>query len=337
MVYPMSSLGRASLCLLLATGLSRADFLSDVRPTLKTRCFSCHGALKAEADLRLDSVALMQKGGESGPLLADSGRLLLERITAPASHADRMPPEGAPLSSSQIDAVRSWLASGAPAPTHDDPEPDPRSHWAFQPPTSASPPPAALPDWNLSLIDQALAARHAAAAISPQSPAPPSIWLRRVAFDLTGLPPSSTLSASFLADPSPDARATVVDQLLASPERITRLILCSGKVYYDLLEFRAENKIKNAAIIRIEQLYPLNYEMLKEIVAKYPRAQKKWIWCQEEPRNMGAFYYIRPRLEELSNHKLRYSGRERSSSPAAGSKAIHVLEQDKLVADAFSV
>ncbi|MFM2179041.1 MAG: hypothetical protein RL015_3139 [Verrucomicrobiota bacterium] len=127
------------------------------------------------------------------------------------------------------------------------------------------------------------------------------------------------------------------EHLLAAPERITRLILCSGKVYYDLLEFREQNNIKNAAIIRIEQLYPLHYEMLKEIVAKYPRAQKKWVWCQEEPRNMGAFYYIRPRLEELSNHKLRYAGRERSSSPAAGSKAIHVLEQEKLVADAFSV
>ena len=127
------------------------------------------------------------------------------------------------------------------------------------------------------------------------------------------------------------------DQLLGPPERVTRLILCSGKVYYDLLEFREENKIKNAAIIRIEQLYPLNYPMLKEIVAKYPQAQKKWIWCQEEPRNMGAFYYIRPRLEELSNHKVRYAGRERSSSPAAGSKAIHTLEQEKLVEDAFSV
>ncbi|MEZ5385827.1 MAG: 2-oxoglutarate dehydrogenase E1 component [Prosthecobacter sp.] len=127
------------------------------------------------------------------------------------------------------------------------------------------------------------------------------------------------------------------DQLSSPPERVTRLILCSGKVYYDLLEFREENKIKNAAIIRIEQLYPLNYTMLKEIVAKYPQAQKKWIWCQEEPRNMGAFYYIRPRLEELSNHKVRYAGRERSSSPAAGSKAIHTLEQEKLVEDAFSV
>jgi len=127
------------------------------------------------------------------------------------------------------------------------------------------------------------------------------------------------------------------DELLTiSPERVTRLIFCSGKVYYDLLDFREKNKIKNAAIIRVEQLYPLNYEMLKGIVAKYPRAQKKWIWCQEEPRNMGAFYYIRPRLEELSNHKLRYAGRERSSSPAAGSKAIHVHEQDNLVEAAFS-
>jgi hypothetical protein len=218
MVYPMSSLGRALLCLLLATGLARADFLSDVRPTLKSRCFSCHGALKAEAGLRLDSVALMQKGGESGPLLADSGRLLIERISAPASDPDRMPPEGAPLSPSQIDAVRSWLAAGAPAPSHDEPEPDPRSHWAFQPPVLATPPPAANADWNLSLLDRALAARHAAAAISPQNPAPPSLWLRRVAFDLTGLPPSSTLSASFLADPSPEARANAVDQLLASPQ-----------------------------------------------------------------------------------------------------------------------
>lgn len=127
------------------------------------------------------------------------------------------------------------------------------------------------------------------------------------------------------------------EHLSGSPDRVARLIFCTGKVYYDLLEFREKNKIKNAAIIRVEQLYPLNYEMLKEIVARYPRAQKKWIWCQEEPRNMGAFYYIRPRLEELSNHKLRYAGRERSSSPAAGSKAIHVLEQEKLVEDAFSV
>lgn len=127
------------------------------------------------------------------------------------------------------------------------------------------------------------------------------------------------------------------EHLESSPDRVTRLIFCSGKVYYDLLDFRRENKIKNAAIIRVEQLYPLHHDLIRNIVAKYPRAQKKWIWCQEEPRNMGAFYYIRSRLEDISNHTLRYAGRERGSSPAVGSKAIHTAEQDKLVQAAFSV
>jgi len=127
------------------------------------------------------------------------------------------------------------------------------------------------------------------------------------------------------------------DQLQTAPDRVTRLIFCSGKVYYDLLAYRDEHKIKNAAIIRVEQLYPLHYEMLKSIAARYTRAQKKWIWCQEEPENMGAWSYIRWRLEDLSRHPVRYAGRERSSSPAAGSKAIHVHEQAMLVEDAFNV
>jgi 2-oxoglutarate dehydrogenase E1 component len=127
------------------------------------------------------------------------------------------------------------------------------------------------------------------------------------------------------------------EELLADPGRITRLIFCSGKVYYDLLEYRKENGIKNAAILRVEQLYPLNTGLIREIAARYPRAQKKWIWCQEEPENMGAWMFIRHRLEDLSNHVLRYAGRERSASPAAGSKAIHTLEQEKLVEDAFNV
>ena len=132
-------------------------------------------------------------------------------------------------------------------------------------------------------------------------------------------------------------REVLDDEFIDKPERVTRLIFCSGKVYYDLLDYRAENDIKNAAIIRVEQLYPLHYDMVRSIVAKYPSAQTKWVWCQEESRNMGAFHYIRSRLEEISKHPLRYAGRERSASPACGSKAIHTAEQDKLVADAFSV
>ena len=127
------------------------------------------------------------------------------------------------------------------------------------------------------------------------------------------------------------------DTLTTDPKRVTRLIFCSGKVYYDLINFRKENGIKNAAIIRVEQLYPLHVDMIERIAARYPRAQIKWIWCQEEPENMGAWSFMHHRLEELTNHVLRYAGRERASSPAAGSKAIHTHEQNKLVEDAFSV
>jgi 2-oxoglutarate dehydrogenase E1 component len=127
------------------------------------------------------------------------------------------------------------------------------------------------------------------------------------------------------------------DKLTVAPEKVTRLILCSGKVYYDLIKYREEQGIKNAAIIRIEQLYPLHWEMLKAIVSRYPRAQKKLVWCQEEPRNMGSWSYISRRLQEVSNHPVRYAGRERSASPAAGSKAVHLHEQQRLVEDAFEV
>src|SRR5262249_24306084 len=115
------------------------------------------------------------------------------------------------------------------------------------------------------------------------------------------------------------------------------LIFCSGKVYYDLLEFREKKKIKGAAIIRIEQLHPLNTDRIMEIAVRYPNARKKWIWCQEEPVNMGAWTFIQERFMDLTNHVVRHASRERRSSPAAGSKAIHLLEQQKLVEDAFSV
>ncbi len=129
------------------------------------------------------------------------------------------------------------------------------------------------------------------------------------------------------------------DQLVDKPERVTRLVFCSGKVYYDLLAYRNEHRLRNTALIRVEQLYPFHWELVKKIVARYPRANKKWVWCQEEPLNMGAWSYIGPRLEEAGREgtRVRYAGRERSASPATGAKTIHNAEQRRLVEKAFSV
>ena len=119
-----------------------------------------------------------------------------------------------------------------------------------------------------------------------------------------------------------------------NPDEIERVVFCSGKVFYDLAKYRDDSEIKNAAIIRIEQLYPFNEEMLGLILSQFPKVSK-WVWAQEEPRNMGAYSYIRPRLESALDARISYSGRKSSSSPAAGSKAQHVHEQQTLVEKAF--
>ncbi|CAN5446821.1 2-oxoglutarate dehydrogenase E1 component [soil metagenome] len=128
------------------------------------------------------------------------------------------------------------------------------------------------------------------------------------------------------------------DQLIDKQNRVTRLVFCSGKVYYDLLAYRNEHQLKNVAIIRVEQIYPLHTELLEEIVSRYPRANKKWVWCQEEPLNMGAWSFIGWRLQKLNpGGRVRYAGRERAASPATGAKAVHLREQKGLVERAFNV
>ena len=122
----------------------------------------------------------------------------------------------------------------------------------------------------------------------------------------------------------------------ANPADVSRIIFCTGKVYYDLMAYRQEKGIENAAIIRIEQLYPFHREMVEAIISQYSSASH-FVWCQEEPLNMGAWSYIFPRLERAVGSKIRYAGRGTASSPAAGSKAMHYREQKALVAQAFEV
>ncbi len=119
-------------------------------------------------------------------------------------------------------------------------------------------------------------------------------------------------------------------------DRISRLIFCSGKVYYDLLRHRNKHEIKNVALIRVEQLYPFHRERIEEVAGRYPNASK-WVWCQEEPLNMGAWSFVGPRLQKLTEHHVRYAGRDPAASPAGGSKTIHKMEQERLIEKAFHV
>jgi 2-oxoglutarate dehydrogenase E1 component len=117
----------------------------------------------------------------------------------------------------------------------------------------------------------------------------------------------------------------------AAPKGATRLILCSGKVYYDLAAKRAEvGKEKDVAIVRVEQLYPFPAEELKKVLLGYPEV-RDWVWAQEESQNMGAWSFIAPRLEELMGFQFQYVGRDASASPATGSKLVHDREQSELV------
>ncbi len=123
----------------------------------------------------------------------------------------------------------------------------------------------------------------------------------------------------------------------ASPKKVERVIFCSGKVYYDLIKYRQENSLKDAAaIIRIEQLYPLYKEKVGRLTKPFSNA-KKFVWCQEEPENMGAWTFILPRLLNLFPGYIHYAGRPASASTAAGTMQAHQAQQAALVKQAFEV
>ncbi len=122
----------------------------------------------------------------------------------------------------------------------------------------------------------------------------------------------------------------------ADVKKVKRVVLCSGKVYYDLFEQAQKDGVDDVAIVRVEQLYPFPREALAAELKRFSGAQDV-VWCQEEPQNQGAWYQIRHHLTACLAPKqaLHYAGRARSPSPAAGHLADHVAEQTKLVADAL--
>jgi hypothetical protein len=207
---------------LFAAGLraeERVDYLRDIKPILKARCYACHGVLKQRSGLRLDTADLLKQGGDTGPVVvpgkADESMLIL-RVTA-SDRRRRMPPKGEPLTAKQINSIRAWIEQGAPSPVAEKPEEDPTRHWAFQPPVRTTPPSVKDPSQVGNAIDAFLAAKRDAKGLTPLPAASRAVLLRRVYLDLVGVPPTREELHAFLADSSPDAYARVVDRLLASP------------------------------------------------------------------------------------------------------------------------
>ena len=230
------------------------DYQRDVKPILHSRCYACHGALKQEAGLRLDSGVAIREGGESGPAIVvgkAAASLIVERVSsADADH--RMPPQGKPLTAEQVQAIKHWITQGAQSPSAERPETDPRSHWAFRSPQRPEVPElndAETKAWIRNPIDAFIVARHRRHGLTPQSPANKAALLRRVYLDLIGLPPTRQQLIAFLGDDSADAYKNVVERLLNSPQYGERW----GRHWMDVWRYsdwygrRAANDVRNSS------------------------------------------------------------------------------------------
>jgi hypothetical protein len=192
---------------------TRADFQRDIQPLLTTRCAKCHGPGEAEGGLRLTDRETATKELPSGSRAVVPGRPdeseLLKRVSA-ADPDFRMPPQGPPLTAGEIAKLRRWISDGANWP----------AHWAYRPLQKAVPPRsvgAAHAAWPRTSIDQFVLHELTSRGLPPSPPADRRTWLRRVTFDLVGLPPTPEEVEAFVADHSENAYERVVDRLLASP------------------------------------------------------------------------------------------------------------------------
>jgi len=181
-------------------------YLNEIKPLLQARCYACHGALKQESELRLDTAQQMHKAG-----ILKSGALL-DRVTSDDLN-HRMPPEGEPLEAEQIASIRKWIEAGAIAPQDEVGEVAPQDHWAFQrierPELPAGGP--------ANPIDALLAVKYKQQGLTPATQASQLVLLRRLYIDLVGIPPTTTEIAAYAKDDSAEAYEKVVTRLLDDP------------------------------------------------------------------------------------------------------------------------
>jgi len=192
-----------------AVPVDAADYLSDIKPVLKARCYACHGALKQKAGLRLDTAAAIRKGAKTDVVVVPGKPAESELLARVLSNApeERMPPEGSLLKPQEVEAIRKWIGAGAPAPEHEEAEADPRDHWAFQVPVKVP-----LGKGAGNPIDILLEKNRVARSLKTQPLAERSILIRRLYLDLIGLPPTRAQ----LNDQRPWNE--IVDELLKNPQ-----------------------------------------------------------------------------------------------------------------------
>ena len=188
------------------------EFVKDIRPILEKNCFECHGAKKQKGGLRMDRRADFLQGGDSAKAPFEPGKGaesdMVKRILSDDDD-EKMPPKGARVPPEQVAKIRAWIAAGALIA--DDGSGAAARHWAYEKPEARP-----LPKSGNG-IDAWILARLEKEGLKPSVEADPAVWLRRVALDLTGLPPTLAEVEAFVADKSPDVFAKAVDRLLASP------------------------------------------------------------------------------------------------------------------------
>ena len=216
---------------------SQADFNRGVQPLLAQHCYRCHGPDKSEGGLRLSERDAALAELDSGEHAIVPGKPeeseLLARV-ASADEASRMPPEGKPLKPDEIAVLRSWIAAGAAW----------KNHWAFELVEKPQPPAVADAAWVRNPIDAFVLKQLEDAQLSPAAPADPVALVRRVYYDLTGLPPTPEVVDAFAADPSPAAYERLIEQLLDSPRYGERW----GRHWLDLVRYADTNSFERDGV-----------------------------------------------------------------------------------------
>jgi 2-oxoglutarate dehydrogenase E1 component len=149
---------------------------------------------------------------------------------------------------------------------------------------------------------------------------------------------------STLADLAQGEFREVIDDAKVDPAGVRTVLLCSGKIYYELAAERAARKLNHVALVRMEQLYPWPAEALVQILARYP-SNAQLVWVQEEPRNQGAWTFVFNQWmggldllsSKMQSRAIYYVGRSASSSPAVGSPKLHALQQREIIEKALTV